>query len=300
MNETNTQKLAAKAKAALLLLLLGLISITTATYAWFTITSAGKVNEMSMQVTTGDKLGISTHYSTNLDDYQNEITTEAVNAALGAALGYTKGTADIALAPLTSGNGVRLYTRGVNTFAGALPEGAGPSDPAKQKDHLELTLWFMSSSEMYVYLTAENSNPATADGTSVRSDGTKNNALQAHVADAARLSFTVYTDGAGNTQDTAGGVLIYEPVKQGAVTLEGRAAADAGTATQPTFTLNDTEKDALLFKLEPEQPRRVVVRLWLEGEDEQCVNTDTVNIEKAWLNATLRFVGKDKNGIALS
>lgn len=293
MKHEDHKKIGAKVKTSVFLLILALIAITTATYAWFTITTAGKVNEMSLQVTTGEKLGISTSYQTDITAYQNTITTEMVNEKLKRAFGYENGLADLKLAPLTSGNGIRLYTRGANQAQ--TPVAAAPET---DQNYLELELWFMATREMYIYLTAADSTAGAGDGTLVSQDGTKNAGTQNRVAEASRLSFTTYTDGTGTTLDTQYGTMIYEPQKQTGVTLTGQAAAEGG-ATQRTFDL--AAGDQLMFKLEANAPKRVVVRLWLEGEDPQCTNlADGINIERAWLNARLRFVAKDENGIELA
>lgn len=293
MQQSHSRRLSAKLKTSLLLLVLALIAITTATYAWFTITTAGKVNEMSLQVTTGDKLGLSTSYQTDITQYENTITTEMVDNKLKAAFGYTVGLADLKLAPLTSGNGKQLYTRGANKAQNPVASSA-----ESDRNYLELELWVMGTREMYVYLTTEDSATGAGDGTLIQGDTAKNGGTQNRVAEAVRLSFTVYTDGTGNAQDTQYGKLIYEPQKQTAVALSGQAAKDGGS-TQDTFDLAGGDK--LLFRLEANAPRRVVLRLWLEGEDPQCTNGQMgINIENAWLNARLRFVAKDENGIELS
>lgn len=292
MKKESSKVLDARVRNSIILLLLALVSISTATYAWFTITTTGKISEMSMEVTASEKLGISTTYSTNLADYKNDITTEMVNDALKTAHSYPNGLTDIKLAPLTSGDGYNLYTRSVNA-------GTGAAVTTEKKNYLELPLWFMSSSDMSIYLTADNSATGVTDGTSVYPTQDKGNTeKQDYVTKAVRMSFSVFTDGQGSSLDSTG-TLIYEPSKEDGVTLSGQAASNAGTTTQETFDLA-TGSDKLLFKLSANSPKRVVVRLWLEGEDPQCINDDTknINIEKAWLSARLRFVAKDANGVA--
>lgn len=293
--QNESKKISNKLKVSAFLLALGVITITTATYAWFSIMTSGNVNELSMQVTTGEKLGISTTHETDISKYSNTLTTEQIDRALINSYAYNTGTGDIKLAPLTSGNGISLYTRGVN-LAGLINGTSGAASYA-DKNYLELDLWFMGTTDMYVYMTAKDSVTGALDGTAIIQDGARNSQKQSYVPQAARLSLAPFYDAAGTNLNTEQGILIYEPHKAGNVFLNGKASVDAKGNVQTTFDLNS---DKFLFRLPPLTPVKVTVRLWIEGEDEQCVNTDDINIENAWLKVRLRFVAKDKNGIELN
>lgn len=283
-------KLKKKARASLALLLVAVISISTATYAWFTLSNSATVQSMEVKVGTGTKLMVSTSNSGNGADpwngYVSELTTEMVDEALNRNLSYR--LTDVLLWPLTSGNGTDLYTQGGNAATAKSPV------DASTKYYLELNLWFRSSVDMNVYLNGEDSGATADDKTEIVSHG-GNDAKQAPVDRAVRLSF----------ESEGGGTVIYEPNKDGDTALHGHAATDGGS-TQQTFgslgTNAGTESSETVFTLKADTPKQVTLRLWLEGEDPQCVNgngtgTDKdINLEKARLLAQLRFCGADNSG----
>lgn len=287
-----TKKLKNKARASLTLLLVAVISITTATYAWFTLSNSATVQSMEVKVGTGTKLMVSTTSggSTNWDDYKAELDNDDINALLKTATGYPNGLSDIRLWPLTSGNGYRLYTESGNT--------TGTAVTMATKYYLELDLWFMSSVDMNVYLNGDNSpNAAADDGTRVWSEESDVNKRK--VQEAVRVSFTDVT---GNS------AAIYEPNKTVATTLSGHARTDGGS-TQNTFvTLGDNDGTGngtgvpVVFSLTANTPKNIVIRLWIEGEDPQCVNGNgtageaNTNLEEALLKLRLRFCGADDSG----
>lgn len=294
-----TKKLKSKAKASLTLLLVAVISISTATYAWFTLSNSTSVQEMVVQVATGTLLRVRPNYlgyTDDIDQYYTELTTEQVNATLQHDFSYK--LEDIRLWPLTSGNGYDLYTESVNTVPAKRGDGSAPST----RYYLELDLWFMSNSTMHVYLNADDSPDNTIKGTSVTSAAT-NSAAQQPVQEAARISFTSY-QGQGTDVEQ---VRIYEPNRNVATNLTGNALADNNnTAAQVTFvelgnnagtgTENGTAAP-VLFDLQKDVPKHVVIRLWIEGEDPQCVNgVNSVDISKAKLETRLRFCGADDAG----
>lgn len=297
------QKLKKKFRASLILLLVAVISITTATYAWFSLSNTTVVQDMTVQVATGVSLKASTKASGNMSDYVTTITNEMVNTALGS--GYELD--QLRLWPLTSGDGVRLYTQSSNTVSGAAPV------DAKTKSYLELKLWFMATTDMNVYLNGDNSpaaTAATADGTLVSGEVTGNTTTQQNVAKCTRISFTpmALTGGDASSESSytsEGKSVIYEPNKNGATTLTNNAASQGGS-TQNTFdklgnnagttTSNGTDPP-VVFSLKADTPKLVVVRLWIEGQDPECINDDnTINIEKAKLLVRLRFCGADDSG----
>lgn len=300
------RKLKTKAKASLTLLLVAIISISTATYAWFTLSNSASVQSMEVRVGTSIVLKVDTIYHATIDDYKPTLTTADVNAALTTNLKYS--LADIRLWPLTSGKGVTHYTESTNSVAGQLGLGV----TGESRYFLELPLWFMANEDMNVYLNgdpAPNLTADEADGTKIFSKAPDNSAAQTPVEASARVAFIAYAD--GQTSTTVEKWSIYEPNKTQDTPLMDNARTDAGTATQATFvTLGDNAgtgtgngTDApVLFRLTKDTPKRVVVRLWIEGQDPQCVNgngtgTDkNTDIEKAKLIARLRFCGADDAG----
>ena len=60
---------------ALITTLISLIILVTGTYAWFTLSLSGKVQEMELKVTAGDSLFVDTvSHGNNVDAYQAKNT----------------------------------------------------------------------------------------------------------------------------------------------------------------------------------------------------------------------------------
>lgn len=312
MADNNYKKMKSQVRTSLTLLVLAVITITTATYAWFTIVNNSSVHDITLDVTAGAKLMIDTEFSTDMNDYTDIVDADMINAQLTAnfsSTGFTE-MSKLKIAPLTSGNGQAMYTQNGNTIN-------RPSE-ASSGNFFELSLWFISSRDMDVYLNGQASADLLDDGTYIRSNEA-NNALQQPVERCARMSITPFYSGSdadnqvlsGSMSDykTSGFTNIYEPNKDLGVPtkLSGQAKADnGGNLDQSTFvTLGDNggievagEKTPLLFTLKENIPVRVMLRLWIEGEDAQCLNSGgSINIEKAKFNALLRFCGADANGM---
>lgn len=310
---SETKKLKNKAKASLALLVVALISITTATYAWFTLSNSTSVQSMIVEVSTGVTLkayaGASA--STNTGDYFSVIKSEDAAGSLSpgeritdalptaAELGGVSITSldDVKLWPVTSGNGVALYTQGGNASASPADTSAGP----ERKYYLQLRLTFLADTDMDVYLNGDPSTTGGTDGTGV-APNTLNEQADEDAVKALRISF-----------EDNGSAVIYEPdnVPKGgggaaSTTLTGKALADStGVGTdQNTFTAlgdntgrhkGEAGESAVLFSLKKGEPKQIVIRMWVEGEDAECVNNDDTNIEKAKLNVRLRFSGADRS-----
>lgn len=311
---TEAKKLKTKAKASLTLLLVAVISITTATYAWFSLSNSTSVQSMVVEVSTGVTLKAyaGSNSSTDPTKYfsviksedtsdtvkQGEIITDALPTGLPGGVDITS-LGDVKLWPVTSGDGVKLYTQGGNASASANTN-VGP----ERKYYLELTMTFISDTDMDVYLNGDDSATNAEDGTKVlpNDDG-----VQADV-DAVKALRISFEDTEENT------AVIYEPdnfvkgstVTTATTTLTGKALADAGgAAEQKTFTdLGDNtgrhkgagDEAPALFSLKKGEPKEIVIRMWVEGEDAECVNTAATNIEKAKMSIRLRFSGADSNG----
>lgn len=366
------------AKIALSLLLIAVISLTTATYAWFSLSNNAYVSNITMEVSTGSKLRISTGFDeagtkvdiSDIDNYVITVNGTMVNTkvnAMYADSGEEGANADLnsmykfRLSPLTSGDGVKLYTQNKN-------ENGTADDAVKMQTgkFFQIDFMFMSTVDMYVYLNGDDTSDGKDDSTFITADNDTiiaanadvanktdlgytdpdNTATQRNVVDVVRMSFTPYYLNAATAGDAAatlasqqgatavddwtaysnqGDSVIWEPwieetssetTAPTPVTLKGLAATDAGQTTQPTFTTlganagvgkaitalgaGDTE---ILFVLAADVPTKVELRIWIEGEDDKCVNGMTdegeeteVNIELADFLMRLRFCGADENG----
>lgn len=291
------KRLKSKARTSLALLVIAAISITTATYAWFSLSNSTSVQSMIVEVGTGTTLKAyaGTTASALLADYYGVIKSEGSTGGGGEVVtsalpsGITS-LSKIKLWPVTSGNGVKLYTESGNAGTPGTP--AGP----ERMYYIELTFTFLADTDMDVYLNGDNSSAALEDKTQV-TPNTGGNQADENAVKALRISF----------EDAAAGTSrIYEPGYDGTATaLTGAAKTDAAAASQPTFThLGDNSgrrkgsanESPTLFSLTANTPKVIVIRMWVEGEDAQCVNTSAVNIERAKINVRLRFSAAGADG----
>lgn len=250
--QTKEQK-RSKLRAALLWLLVALCAIVTATMAWFTLNSFASVDSMEMTIGTGSELKVATaDYGTDLTRYTDTITNEMINSLLQQ---YNTELSRFKLDPLTSSDGVRLYTEANNEREG------------NTGGFLEFDLYFIASADMWVHLTTEDANGEPQGGTGVSTTTVD----VPEVVQAVRVSF-----------DASNGTKIYEPNKGTAV-----AGQDTFDLTYPMQYTNTTR----LVRLSAMQPQRVTVRVWVEGNDPQCQN----NIQNANLGVQLCFKGTDDN-----
>lgn len=334
-HSAETKKLKNKARASLALLLIAVISISTATYAWFTLSNSTSVQSMVIEVGTGTTLKAyaGKNTSENVDEYfaviksegstdyaTGEIITDALPKKSDFPLLTTdiKSLSEIKLWPVTSGNGKLLYTEGLND-PGITTTGSGP----EKKYYVQLTLTFISDTTMDVYLNGSNSSTDVEDGTLVQPGVTLNQAkpgggkyTQADV-DAAKNAVKALRISFESVDEYNTPVyVIYEADNTGTngsvetTALNGHARKDlqklpgmSTATTQQTFTaLGDNTgrnvsptETPVLFSLVANEPKVVTVRMWVEGEDKQCINdgTNGVNIEKALLNVRFRFCGAD-------
>lgn len=237
---------------SVLLFLLALVSVTAATAAWMTIADRTKVRSMRMDITTGVNLRFDLDPHDTFEEYVKTLTFEQIADRILAEKEF-----DPRQTPLTP-----VTTRDCENFV--LEDGS----EAKTEYYLEFTLHFMATQDMIVHLTSESSDSG-GDGTQVSSE-------TAGVPDAIRISFTA--------EETS----IYDPGMGG-----GSAQGDAGRTfgLPPGDTITYTQDNAL-FSLKAYEDKPVVLRVWLEGNDESCTDA----IRKADYSIRLRFIGTDENG----
>ncbi len=161
------QSVGQKLHQTVLLVLLAVVSITAATYAWFSLSANTRVRSMNLEITTGVSLKFDTSAHTSFDDYIKTMSFDKIYEQLRASYGYDPKTA--AIEPVTTQNGTSFQTQ---KGAEVLP------DTGK---YYEFTLHFMATKDMTVHLTSANTS-GKEDGTLVQS-GTG-------AARAIRISFT--------------------------------------------------------------------------------------------------------------
>ncbi|HHZ06885.1 MAG TPA: hypothetical protein GX401_08930 [Clostridiales bacterium] len=249
-------------KSTLVLLVIAILAVITATLAWFTISSLVGLDNMQMSIGTGVGLYVSTSdHGTDLDSYSHTITNEMVNAQLAS---YNTRLSDFSLMPLTSSDGLSFANQ------------AGNKQAENKNSFLEMEFYFIATDDMWVHLTSDNTGVDKDDGTRVSTTST---GTQSEVVRCMRVSFKSDSDSA----------VIYEPNKA------------AGIAGQTTFDLPAAgsmvyNNDNRIFHLYAMTPTKVKIRIWLEGEDPQC----TDNVQKANIAVQLCFIGTNENNELLS
>lgn len=169
---------------SVLLVLLALVSVTTATIAWFSIADHTKVKSMSMEITTGLNLRFDLDEHPEFGQYVKTLSFEQIAERIGQEKGFDMQT--VPLEPVT--------TTDYATFTlenGTVVESSKGS-------YLEFMLHFMATEDMIVHLTAADS--------SGKNDGTEVSSSNPALPQAMRISFTignqtkVYDPGTGNSE----------------------------------------------------------------------------------------------------
>lgn len=253
------KKLKKRKRLIVFLSILAILGLTTATYAWFTVNTFAGVQDFELQVSTGDDLRVSMeNHGSDIDQYTHVITNDMINSYLRSK--YNKTIDDIILDPVTTNDG--------KTFAyqdGTRVEANG------DESYFEFECYFIATRDMHVHLTTEAADEngrqsGASGGTEVSSESP---APQNDVVRACRIGF----EGENNPVKT------FEPNKNGQST-------SLSTFDLPSGDMNYSD-DNSLFTLDKLTPKKVTVRLWLEGEDPECDN----DIQRANLKVKLSFVG---------
>ena len=163
---------------SILLVLLALVSITAATVAWFSIADRTKVRSMSMEITTGVNLRFDLDAHDTFDEYVKTLEFEQIGERIEREKGFKM--SEVPLEPVTT-----------TDYAEFTFENGTVVSPEKGA-YLEFTLNFMSTQDMDVYLTTEDSSGKT--------DGTKIESSNPELPDAMRISFTVDSE-----------TMVYDP-----------------------------------------------------------------------------------------
>ena len=248
-----------KLKSTIMILIIALLAVCTGTLAWFTLNTFASVNDLEMTIGTGAQLLVSTEdHGTDLSKYVKVITNEMINEYLKD---YDTDLEKIELAPLTSAVGIDMLTqRGVKRE----PNTGG---------YLEFPIYFIGTKDMYVHLTSDDTATGKNDGSGVSTTSTGG---KADIIYCPRVSF-----------EENGSTRIWEPNQGSAVA--GQSTFDL---PNPMSYTNNTR----LFHLDAMKPKKIVVRLWIEGEDPQCDD----DVQQAQLTVALCFMGTDENNEAIA
>ena len=258
----SSEKMSAKSRKRLIIFIaiITLLSMTTSTVAWFTINTFAGVDTLDVHISVAAQLKVAMHdYGTDLSRYGKVITNEMIDEFLA---GDNTKLADIKLDPVTTTDGVRLTNRG------------GTVREPNNKSYLEFECYFIASEPMWVHLTTETSDLAGDVGTQVTSDSPS---PQNEVTRCTRVGFTTDADGTA----------VYEPNKAG--TVNGLNTFDISTP----MSYSDSSR---LFHLDELTPKKVTVRLWVDGEDPECDD----DVQEADLKVAMSFVGTDEQNVPIS
>lgn len=253
------KRLRKRKKLIVFLCIISILGLTTSTYAWFTVNTFAGVQDFELNISTGEDLRVSMdNHGSDIEKYTHVITNDMINSYLRK--NYNKTLEDVILDPVTSNNGKTFTYQN-----GSAAEANG------DESYFEFECYFIATKAMHVHLTSEDGvdeDGEKIEGTKVSSDSP---APQNDVIRANRVSF----EAAGDTSNAK----TYEPNK-------GSQVTSLSTFDLPSGTMNYTDSNNL-FHLEKLTPRKVTVRLWLEGEDPECVN----RIQGSELSVRLAFVG---------
>lgn len=252
-----------KLKTTIMILIIALLAVCTGTLAWFTLNTFASVNDLEMTIGTGAQLLVSTEdHGTDLSKYVKEITNEMINDYLKKSLNDNEAGLDkILLDPLTSQKGIDMLTRG------------GKKRDANKGGYLEFPIYFIGTKDMYVHLTSDDTATTKDDGSAVSTTSTGG---KADIIYCPRVSF-----------EENGTTRIWEP-NQGSP-VAGQSTFDLPS---PMSYTNNTR----LFHLDAMKPKKIMVRLWIEGEDPQCDD----DVQSAQLTVALCFMGTDENNEAIA
>ena len=221
-----------KLKTTIMIMIIALLAVCTGTLAWFTLNTFSAVNDLEMTIGTGAQLLVSTEdHGTDLSKYVKEITNEMINDYLKKSLNDNEAGLDkILLDPLTSDKGIDMLTRG------------GKKRDANKGGYLEFPIYFIGTKDMYVHLTSDDTATNKDDGSAVSTTSTGG---QADIIYCPRVSF-----------EEDGATRIWEP-NQGSP-VAGQSTFDL---PNPMSYTNNTR----LFHLDARKPKKIMVRLWIEG-----------------------------------
>ena len=267
----------------IMVVVMGVFFLTTATYAWFSLTNAPKVNNLVLKAGTAGNLLISNSKTTGFSD--------TISLELDG---------ECCLRPLTTVNGKTFY-RPVYSASGMVESIAATpvsdTELASMVNKVETKGgWIIKKT---FYLKAMVKDLSTVDvrlmaPIQTRESGTTitNVNSDSHGAEAVRVSFTydnttvvfepnadVVTAAANASQVSLAGWNNMSVIKQGA---NYKFSTDNGR----TYTSDVSD---IIFEIPTNKPIEVTMYIWLEGADRDCVNEIMGNS----INVELRFISED-------
>lgn len=264
------------ARSRIILMCLCVALLGTATFAWFTVSNTPRVNNLALIAgTTGDL---------KIADAQDGPYGDELDLATGSGGNMSS----VELNPVTTQNGrdfyAPVYTESTVTGVENIPAGELNTNYVYEK-----TFW----------LRAETASSSVRRNrmfdiyfVGIRSEGGGTYIANAGNADwaasAVRISFTL----------DDGTTFIYEPNADGSVSGEravnGLPGSYGGYSTiqqssSRRFSNSNDNNSELLFTIPENTPTRVVMRVWIEGTDNDCVN----EIAASDIVGQIQFISKE-------
>lgn len=242
--------------------LITLLSMTTATVAWFSVNTFAGVDSLDLHISMSAQLKVAMEDNgTDLSRYTKVITNEMIDGYLQK--NNNTSLSQIVLDPVTTTEGTRFTNQ------------RGGERKPNDRSYLEFECYFIATEDMWVHLTTESTEQGNDDGTKVTTTST---GAQADVVNCTRVDFSTERNGTA----------IYEPNRSNPVNGQNTFDLPAGAMV---YTDNTR-----LFHLQQLTPTKVTIRVWIDGEDPQCDD----DVQDAQLSVQLGFIGCDENNIPIS
>ena len=289
-------KLSRKLIPAFAMLLISAIMMTTASYAWFSINSDVDVNGMTVSTTTSDSILVATDVITS--------TGPVSDAAFGTTL--TQGTAGGTLNPVSTVDGVNFYYVDGGNVTG--------SGDAKEEEYIAYnhsnTAAFNTAYgttgqnavgyvEYVFQIKATNADPSNAKSLNITTLGLAYSGAVDNDQKAFRVAVFADTNEDGFTSGVGTHITTLRADDATYLTTDKAVASDSGLDTVAKL---DTAATLASVGANKTEYVKVVVRLWLEGEDTTCKNNvyaDLVDGTFA-LNLKVQFGGDAVTALTLS
>ena len=239
---------------SLILIFLAILMVVGATVAWFSIADRTKVRSMSMDVTEGVNLKFDLDPHKTIDEYLKTLPFQSIAARI-----FKDDGVNISISPIEP-----VTTSDYSHFTYEHGEKADNKTGA----YLKFTLHFMAAEDMIVHLSSAN-HYGNGNGTNI-SSGING------LPEAMRISFTV-----------DGWTYVYDPGLGNKSTVKDNVKT-FGLPSSGGMVYNDNNS---MFSLKKFVNKPVLVHIWLEGTDPECVN----KLKGADYSISMKFVGTDEN-----
>lgn len=224
-----------KVKTSLLALMIAIVSITTATIAWFTIADNTRLRGMGMDITSGQSLRFDLDAHEKYEDYVKTLSFEAICGRILKDTGID--FREKSLEPVTTGDCISFRYED------------GSEADRLSGDYMEYTLHFIADHDMNVHITSLSGKDDDA-GTLIASQNED-------LVRSMRIAFV-----------SDEGTVVYDPYLE----VESRTEGNVTYFTIPNADKMVYNETNVLFKLKAGEDKPVRVLVWIEGTDEACSN----------------------------